>query len=400
VPSGITVILDRIAERFVRDALSRCDVEIGGGRPWDIRVHHPAWYRRMAVNAPFQLGESYMDGLWDCDAIDELLFRIYSSKNGVAHERNWRFHARNIRARMRNPQTRERSGQVAERHYDQVPELFRYVLDEETMSYTCGYWRDGDSLGEAQRSKLRMICEQLDLRPGETLLDVGCGFGGLAAFAAEQYGARVVGVTNSELHRRVAQERCAHLAAIEILRLDYRDLPLLGRRFDKISSIEMIEAVGPKNLTTYMDLMYGCLRPGGRFLVQSFISHTSQHVCNEWFDRYIFPNGVSPSLAQIGAATAGSFGAPWEVRDIGTHYTPTLLAWDRNLERHWPQLSRQLDDRFRRMWHFYLTSLAGIFRSQELRLCQIAFARSPVARPARCESSMGRSARALRCIRT
>jgi cyclopropane-fatty-acyl-phospholipid synthase len=251
------------------------------------------------------------------------------------------------------------------------------MLDE-TMSYTCAVFGPGDSLADAQRNKLALICAKLGLRRGETLLDIGCGFGGLAAFAAERHGARVVGVTNSREHARVARERCARWPGVEILELDYRELPRLGRRFDRIASIEMIEAVGPKNYATYMGVVDDCLAPGGRFLVQSFVSDESQHVCNEWFDRYVFPNGVSPSLAQLEAATRGRFGAP-VVDELGAHYPPTLLAWDRNLRAFWPAATRRRDRREQRLWHFYLTCLAGVFRAGYLRLCQLGYARAGAA---------------------
>ena len=220
-----------------------------------------------------------------------------------------------------------------------------------------------------------MICDKLDLQPGETLLDIGCGFGGLAAYATEHYGVRATGITNSAQHARLARELHPHL---DFELLDYRELPALGRRFDKIASVEMIEAVGPKSYPAYMTIVHELLRDRGRFLVQSFISNTSRQVCNAWFDRYIFPNGVSPSLAQLSRATEPNFGTPKDVHDLGVHYTPTLHAWDRNLTATWPRLARNYDDRFRRMWHFYLTCLAGVFRAEDLRLCQIVYARGAV----------------------
>jgi cyclopropane-fatty-acyl-phospholipid synthase len=365
------VIVQRIAERAVRQVFAGCDVEIGGRRPWDIRVRDSAFYRRMAVNPAFELGETYLDRHWECDAVDELVFRLLTSR-AVRHTRGWKHHLRNTLARFGNPQSRARASHVAIRHYNRTPLLFRRMLDEETMSYTCGYWQTGDALGSAQRAKLRKICDKLALRDGETLLDIGCGFGGLAAFAAEEYGARVLGITNSQMHCRVAQERCAGLPSVDIALLDYRDLPTLGRRFDKVASIEMIEAVGPKNFAAYMQIVHRAVRPGGRFVVQAFVSDTSQHVCNEWFDRYIFPNGVSPSLAQLRAATAGNFAAPKQIEEMGEHYPPTLLAWHARLSQHWAEL--QADERARRVWHFYLMSLAGVFRARDLRLCQISYA--------------------------
>jgi cyclopropane-fatty-acyl-phospholipid synthase len=247
------------------------------------------------------------------------------------------------------------------------------------MTYSCGYFgSDSDSLEDAQQNKLRMICEKLDLQPGETLLDIGCGFGGLAIFAAQNYGARVFAITNSKEHFRVARARSKRLASVEVALMDYRDLATLGRRFDKIASIEMVEAVGPKNYSSYMSIAHDCLLEGGRFLIQSFVSNTSLSVCNEWFDRYIFPNGVSPSFAQLTSATEGNFGAPKDVHDIGAHYVPTLLAWDRNLRASRVELEHRYNRRFFRTWHFYLTCLAGVFRAESLRLCQIVFARGAI----------------------
>jgi cyclopropane-fatty-acyl-phospholipid synthase len=363
----------RLAEWTVHRALAEADVEIGGTRPWDLRVHDRAFFARLVRNPAFQLGETYMDGLWDCDAIDELLYRLVKSGVAGAHERGGAFHIRTAWARMRNLQSRARASQVATAHYDLDTALYQAMLDD-SLTYTCGYWREPtDTLADAQRNKLRLLCDKLALAPGETLLDIGCGFGGLAAFAAEHYGAHVVGITNSVQHHRVANERYAGKLPVELLLLDYRELPRLRRRFDKVVSVEMIEAVGPKNFGTYMDVVAACRAPGGRFVLQSFISDTSRFVCNEWFDRYIFPNGVSPSLAQLAEATAGNLGAPAEIHEIGLHYPPTLLAWDANLRGAWSRLGPRYAARTRRMWHFYLTSLAGVFRAEDLRLCQIRY---------------------------
>jgi cyclopropane-fatty-acyl-phospholipid synthase len=377
----ITRLVDRLAERFVRDALAACDVEIGQRRPWDLAVHDPSFYRRLLINPAFQMGQTYMDGLWDCEAIDELFERLFSSRVGPSFERGIWFQMRNTHARLTNRQSRERAEQVTA-HYDIGIDLYERMLDP-SLCYTCAYFVDAaEPLAEAQRRKLALVCDKLDLRPGETLLDIGCGFGGLAAFAAERYGVRVLGVTNSRDHHRIASERHAS-PRVEFLRLDYRDLPGLRRRFDKIASIEMIEAVGPKNFGLYMDVVHRCLAPGGRFLLQSFISDTSQTVCNEWFNRYIFPNGVSPSLAQLAKATRANFGMAMDIHDIGPHYAPTLMAWDRNATRYFAESGTRYDARFQRMWHFYLRCLAGVFRARALHLCQLLYTSSGDVIPSR-----------------
>jgi cyclopropane-fatty-acyl-phospholipid synthase len=367
--------ITRVSEWTVRHAFAQAGVTIGGTNPWDVQVRDPAFYFRVARNPALQLGETYMAGLWDCAQIDELLYRLLVSGVAGAHEQRGAA-LRNAWARVANRQSRGRASEVATAHYDLDTALYEHMLDD-TLTYTCAYYRDpGESLATAQRNKLRLVCDKLGLRPGQTLLDIGCGFGGLAAFAAEHYGVSVLGITNSVQHHDVATARYAGKLPVQFALMDYRELPGLRRRFDHIASIEMIEAVGPKNFATYMRTADACLADGGRFLVQSFISSTSRYVCNEWFDRYIFPNGVSPSFAQLAAATEGTFGAPQAVDDLGAHYSPTLLAWDDNLRAGWAKLrGPRYDDRFKRMWHFYLRCMAGVFRAEDLRLCQIVYAR-------------------------
>lgn len=234
--------LERMAEQLVRHAFERAGVAIDGDRPWDVRVHDRSFYLRLIRNPAFQLGETYLDGAWDCHAIDELMERLLRFGIAGANDRGPWFWLRTARARVRNLQSRARADEVATAHYDLEPALYEAMLDD-TMTYTCAHWRDpAESLAEAQRNKLRLICDKLELRPGETLLDIGCGFGGLAAFAATHYGARVFGITNSVQHHQLATTRYAGALPVEFARMDYRDLPALGRRFDKIASVEMISS--------------------------------------------------------------------------------------------------------------------------------------------------------------
>jgi cyclopropane-fatty-acyl-phospholipid synthase len=369
-------VIDRLAERAVREVLVRADVQIDGARPWDLRVRHPAFYRRLALNPSFQLGETYVDGLWECDAIDELLHRLMTSEVGARLEYGWKSRLRGAVAALRNLQSRRRATEVAERHYDAGTDLFERMLDD-SMTYTCAFFeRDDDPLERAQEAKMRMLCDRLALQPGETLLDIGCGFGGLAAFAARRYGVRVFAISNSREHVRVARERHGGRPDVEFALMDYRDLPATGRRFDKAVSVEMIEAVGPKNYRRYMRIVHDLLPDGGRFALQTFIADTPQRVCNEWFDRHIFPNGVTPSLVGLARASEDNFGTPGHLLDIGPHYAATLKAWHDNVERAWPELPARYDERFRRMWRFYLLCLAGVFRAGGLRLCQLAYTRA------------------------
>ncbi len=362
-------------ERAVRAVLEACDVRVGGARtdarPWDLRVHDRAFYWRMALNPSFELGETYLDGLWDCDAIDELVFRF--AKGGFTERADGTRHAiRSALARLVNRQSRARATQVTDAHYDLGVDVYEATLDR-TLTYTCAIWADGDDLEAAQRRKLRAICEKLDLRPGQRLLDIGCGFGALAIHAAEEHGVEVLAISNSKDHVRVARERARHLPGVEVALLDYRELATVGRRFDAVASIEMIEAVGPKNYDRYMELVRGCLAPDGAFLLQCFLSPWSVQRCNEWFDRHVFPNGVSPSMEQLDAAAGPRLGPPVRTDDLGRHYAPTLLAWDRNFAASWPALRGRYPERFRRLWHFYLTCLAGVFRAGDLGLVQLVY---------------------------
>jgi cyclopropane-fatty-acyl-phospholipid synthase len=375
--SDLASIFPRLsAERLVVAAFARAGITVNGNALYDIRVSNPTFYRRMALNPAYELGSTYVDGLWECDAIDELMARLLDAGVGQSFERGWQHAARSLIAKARNLQSRIRASIIAD-HYDLGDELFTAMLDP-SMAYTCAVWQDGaTTLADAQARKMAIVCEQLALAPGDRFLDVGCGWGGLLDFAARRHGVRATGITISKNQHAFARARLADLEHAKVELMDYRDLVVHGDgrpRFDKIASIEMVEAVGPKNYATFMSGMHELLEPGGLFLLQSFISHRSVHVCNEWFDRHIFPNGVSPSLALLARASESTFGAPTSIRDIGRDYDPTLMAWDANFDAHWPSLTKHgYDERFRRMWHFYLTSLAGVFRAKHLRCFQILF---------------------------
>jgi cyclopropane-fatty-acyl-phospholipid synthase len=309
-----------------------------------------------------------MDGWWDCDAIDELVARAQGS--GLATTLSSRLApVRAAGATVLNRQTRSRSREVGRRHYDVGNDLYRRMLDRR-MIYSCGYWRCAGDLDGAQEAKLTLVADKLGLEPGMRVLDVGCGWGGAAAFFAEARGCEVVGITISEQQAAHARERCAGLP-VEIRVQDYRDV---GERFDRVYSIGMFEHVGVRNYHAYMEVCRRCLRDAdGLTLVHTIGGSRSTRATDPWVERYIFPNSMLPSAAQITRAAEGVL----ELQDwhnFGADYDPTLMAWHANVEAAWDDLP-DYDERFRRMWRFYLRSSAGSFRAGALQLWQVVFSR-------------------------
>ncbi len=344
------------------------DIRIDGERPWDVRVHDERLYRRVLATGTLGLGEAYMDGWWDCDAIDDMVYRAQRT-DAASHFVSKLDRARHVSAAVQNRQTRERSREVGRRHYDVGNDLYRRMLDRRMM-YSCAYWSDVADLETAQESKLALIADKLGLEAGMRILDIGCGWGGAAQYFAEKRGCDVVGVTISGEQAKLATDRCADLP-VEIRLQDYRDI---DETFDRVYSIGMFEHVGVKNYRTYFDTCRRLLRDDdGLTLLHTIGSSRSQRATDPFFEKYIFPNSVLPSAAQI---TTGAEGV-LELQDwhnFGVHYDRTLMAWHANIESAWGELP-DYDERFRRMWRFYLLSSAGSFRAGTLQLWQIVFSK-------------------------
>ncbi|KGQ13790.1 Cyclopropane-fatty-acyl-phospholipid synthase [Beauveria bassiana D1-5] len=268
-------------------------------------------------------------------------------------------------ARVFNLQSRKRAWIVGKEHYDIGNDLFAAMLDP-YMQYSCGYWKEAGNLAEAQRNKLHMICEKLQLKAGMKLLDIGCGWGGLAQYAAQEYGVSVVGVTISAEQQKMAQDRCRGLD-VEILLQDYRDL---NSKFDRIVSVGMFEHVGPKNYNTYFAVAARNLKPDGLFLLHTIGSNETDLNVDPWINKYIFPNGCLPSVRHIASASEKHF-IMEDWHNIGADYDRTLMAWYDNFLRCWPNISRNYDERFKRMFTYYLNACAGAFRARNIQLWQV-----------------------------
>jgi cyclopropane-fatty-acyl-phospholipid synthase len=316
-------------------------------------------------------GEAYMAGLWGCARLDELFLRLLSID---ADERlgGWarlRIMGETLRQSLLNHQSKGRAFEVGQQHYDIGNDIFEAMLDP-TMSYSCAYWAEAGNLAQAQRNKLDLICRKLELAPGERLLDIGCGWGGLAQFAATHYGVEVVGITISREQRKLARERCAGLpVCIELM--DYRDLT---GSYDKAVSVGMFEHVGPKNYPTYFDMVGRVLKDDGLFLLHTIGNHTTSLTADPWIEKYIFPNGRLPSARQMSTALEGRLLIE-DWHNFGPDYDRTLMAWWNNFERAWPRLESTYGKRFYRMWKYYLMCCAGFFRSRQGQLWQLVLSK-------------------------
>lgn len=360
--------------RKIENLLALADVRIGGNRPWDIQVHDENLYQRILTSGSLGLGEMYMDGGWDCAGLDEFFYRVLRA--GLDRQvRAWTGIWPVVQAKLVNLQKISRAYEIGQRHYDIGNELFARMLDRR-MIYSCGYWKDATHLDEAQEAKLDLVCRKLGLTKGMRLLDIGCGWGGTARFAAERYGAEVVGLTVSEEQVEVGQEICAGLP-VEIRLQDYR---ALDEPFDRILSIGMFEHVGVKNYRAFMQMVSRCLRADGVFLLHTIGRNGSAFRNDPWMGRYIFPNSMLPSAEQISAASKGLFVLE-DWHNLGPHYDPTLMAWNDRFQQTWPRLGGKYDMRFKRMWEYYLLSCAGAFRARHIQVWQIALTHIGTVQP-------------------
>ncbi len=355
----------------IRDLAADAGISINGDAPWDIQVFDERVYQRVLAKGSLGFGEAYMDGMWECERMDQLFDRLLRARieEKIDNWSRFRLLGEILRNSLFNLQSSERAFQVGEQHYDIGNDVFEAMLDP-TMSYSCAYWHDAAGLRDAQQRKLDMICRKLDLRPGERLLEIGCGWGGLARFAAEHYGVEVVGITISKEQQKLARERCDGLP-VSIELMDYRDLT---EQFDKVVSVGMFEHVGPKNYAVYFDTVRRTLKDDGLFLLHTIGIDATSPKTDAWIDKYIFQNGKLPSAREIASTLEDRFLIE-DWHNFGQDYDSTLMAWWDNFELAWPFLEEKYGKRFYRMWKYYLMSCAGFFRSRQGQLWQLVLSK-------------------------
>ena len=365
----------RNSESIMRDLLASAGVGTEGAQPWDLKVHDSRAYARMLHEGVMGFGESYMDGWWDCDRLDECFYKLIIADLEKQVGNDWKTVLHVAVAKLWNLQSRRRAFEIGEKHYDVGNDLYRAMLDER-MAYTCGYWKHADTLAAAQEAKLELVCKKIGLEPGMTVLELGCGWGSFAKYAAENYGVEVVGLTVSKEQVALGTDLCKGLP-VTIKLQDYREVT---GQFDAVISIGLLEHVGYKNYRTYMETVDRCLKDDGIAFIHVIGSNNRVTIGNSWFHKYIFPNAMNPSIGQLGDAMDHLF-VMEDLHNIGPDYDPTVMAWFRNFDQAWPDLKHAYDERFYRMWKFYLLSGAASSRSRRTQLWQIVMTKRGRAQP-------------------
>lgn len=365
------------AKQAIVNLLNYADIKIDGDNPWDIKVLNDEFYSRVLAEGNLGLGESYMDGWWECKELDTFIFKILRAD--IEHKYNSEIIVRAAKEKFKhffNPQSIANSKKDIHFHYDIGNVLFENMLDKR-MIYSCAYWKNSNTLDEAQEAKLDLICKKIGLKPGMTLLDIGCGWGSFMKYAAEKYGAICTGVTLSKEQIKLGEELCAGLP-VTFLYTDYREYK--GQEFDRIVSIGMFEHVGPQNYKTYMEKASSLLKEDGIFLLHTIGGLKSSSECDKWIRKYIFPNGTIPSIKEIGESMENIFYMEdWQ--DFGPYYDTTLMEWYNNFEKNWNIIGQHYDERFKKMWEYYLLSCAGAFRARDLGLWQLVLTKKRYPKP-------------------
>lgn len=359
------------AKEKVQEMLMLADIVVGGGRPFDIQVHNEDFYRRVLGGGELALGESYMDGWWGAKELDQFFDRALSA-DLEEKVKTFSLFMHILRARLINLQTVSRAFRVGEEHYDVGNDLYKSILDKR-MVYTCGYWKEAVNLEEAQIAKLDLVCRKLGLKKGQRVLDIGGGWGSFAKYASLKYSAHVVAITVSKEQAELGKKLTKGLP-VEIRLQDYREV---NEKFDHVVSLGMFEHVGYKNYRTYMETVHRCLKDEGLFVLHTIGSNQTVYTTDPWIEKYIFPNGMLPSIAQIGSSIEKLF-VMEDWHNFGTDYDKTLMAWFKNFDSNWGTLKKSYSERFYRKWKYYFMASAGSFRSRKNQLWQIVLSKNGV----------------------
>lgn len=330
-----------------------------------IRIHDPSYDWKIATNPELKAAEAYMDGALTVEEgdIHGFLEVFYANKRNFdlsAGQTFWRTLARRAkRLHQHNPVARSRAN--VHHHYDLGDDLFRLFLDADAQ-YSCAYFPCGDeTLEEAQAAKKRHIAAKLDLSAGQRVLDIGCGWGGLALYLARIADVQVLGVTLSTDQARVATARAAAMGLSDRVRFEVRDYREIAERFDRIVSVGMLEHVGAHHLSGYFRTVRDRLEPNGVALIHSISTKSPPGVTGPFIRKYIFPGGYSPSLSEITAAVELSGLWIFDVEVWRKHYGYTLREWRRRFEANRAEAVALYDERFARMWELYLAACEHVF---------------------------------------
>ncbi len=362
------MLMTSSAQGQVEQLLNAAGITINGQQPYDIRVRNPRMFGRVLASGDRGLAESYMDGDWDADAVDQVVDRLFHYEVDRKVPRRPSDVFQLALARFFSRQSRSRVRDKVAPHYNLGNDLFEKILDTKYMAYTCAYWRGGaQTLEEAQAAKFDLLCRKLGLAPGMKVLDVGCGWGSFAKHAAENYGVSVTGVSLSKEQVSLGMARNKGLP-VDLKVQDYRDVT---GTFDRVVSIGCLEHIGHKNHRRFFQTIHDRLAPGGHAVVHVIGVAQTEYRSGGFLDTYVFPLVNLPSIAQVGAAIDGLFILD-DVQNIGTDYDRTLMEWNARFQQEWPALAPtygpMLDGRFKRMFEFYLLGCAGFVRSRRAQV--------------------------------
>jgi cyclopropane-fatty-acyl-phospholipid synthase len=365
----------RRAQELFIDLLAQADIIVGGSRPWDLQVNDDRVWARLLRDGTLGAGEAYVDGWWDTPELDQFIDHILRARFDEKLRENWTLVVQAVRARVLNPQSIARSFDNGQHHYDIGNDLYEAMLGGRLL-YTCAYWPNASTLDEAQDAKLDLVCRKVGLKPGMRVLDLGCGWGGFASFAAEHYGVTVTGYTVSHEQVKWAKDHYPDLP-IDIRLDDYRNAT---GSYDAVVSIGLMEHVGWKNYRGYMQLVDRLLVPDGVAFVHTIAGNLPRSQIEPWFDKYIFPNSVLPTLPRLVTAMEGILIAE-DIHNIGEDYDRTLMEWWYKFDAAWPTLRARYGDVFYRRWKYYLLTCAGAFRARSQQLYQIVMTRPGTPAP-------------------
>lgn len=356
------------AKQKIQQLLSMAGIKINGPDPWDLQVHDERFYECALSQASVGVGESYMEGWWDAGDLSEFFYRIHRA-DLVRQVRSFDLFLLGLRSAVFNLQKKSHSRDVARQHYDIGNDLYRVMLDK-NMQYTCAYWKHADNLEQAQEVKLHLICRKLHLKPGMRVLELGGGFCGLARFMAKEYGCEVVTYNISKEQVAFGREFCADLP-VRIEEKDYREAIREKGEFDCVAAVGLCEHIGYRNYRPFLQLVRKKLKSTGLFLLHTIGGNRTRTSTDPWIDKYVFPNGMVPSINQLGRAMENLF-VMEDWHNFGPDYVKTLMAWWKNFETRYCTLDKsRYDQRFFRMWKLYLMMSAGAFRARRMQLWQI-----------------------------
>ncbi|TMW56093.1 hypothetical protein Poli38472_008741 [Pythium oligandrum] len=376
-------ILQYRAANLMKKALAEANIVIGR----DIIVHDEEIFLDWVNRGMLAIGESYMAKKWEAvTPLDEVLRRLLAQPTEKRRKllKSWNAKLVGLSAHIFNYQSPSRAGIVGSYHYDLGNDFFKLWLDPH-MQYSCAYFKDIEDtdLDGAQRLKMHMIAQKLKLEPGMRVLEIGCGWGGLACYLAKNYNVHVTGITISNEQLKEARKWAEREGVSHLTSFEYQDYRGMHGQFDRVLSIAMLEAVGYKNMDMYYSVIERCLKPGGVAVVHSVTSNTSRKIPIQlWILKYIFPNGFLPSLQQMMKFTERKLIVE-DVHNLGPDYDKTCFVWNQRFQEQWklgkienPMKTQSNPEVFKRMWEFYLLYCCAGFRQRTLQLTQTVYSKA------------------------